>query len=803
MNKEKKKILLIDANSFIHRSFHALPFFQTSNGKPVGAIYGLTNTLLKILKDEKPDYVIAAFDTPKKTFRSNIYKEYKANRPKAPKELVDQIIESYNLFKNIGIKTVEKAGFEGDDILGTLSKKFSDNKNVESLILTGDLDMLQLVNDNHTIVLTPKKSVSEMKRYNEKEVKERFGLKPNFLSDYKGLVGDKSDNIPGVYGVGKKTAEKLLSKYKTLENLYKNIDSEKETSAIKKIKENKPKAILSKKLATIKTDVPLNIKLDDFKFKFKKENLINYLKKLEFKTLVKRIENNKIKTEPFSKKNKIINPENFNLKDLKSENKKIAYSWKKIYKKILNKNIEIKKPIFDINIASWIIDPDKKLKSLNEISDFYTNRKTKDYKESIETIYPILNQKIKEEKLLKIYEEIELPLIEILAKIENTGIKINIKELKKIEEDLEKNLEKVKKNIYKKAGEKFNIKSPRQVGKILFEKLKIENKHSKTKSGQYRTSEKILKGIEDKHSIVKLILEHRELSKIKNTYVKPILKKTKKGILKTTLLQTNTGTGRLSSENPNLQNIPQKSKWSKLLRKCFTSQKNWSLVSFDYSQMELRILAHVTEDRNLLEIFKNNKDVHTETASKILEKNKKDITPKDRRLAKTLNFGIIYGMGSRAFSEQSGLSIKESKMFINKYFDDFKKIKEWQNKIIKKAKNEGFIRNENKRMRYIKQNWQLERIAINMPIQSLGADIIKKGMIEVYNFIKKEKLIDKKINIILSIHDELILEISDDILNDIIPKIKKILEKKIYKLKVPLIIDVTVGKNWNEMKKKT
>ncbi len=803
MNKKIKKILLIDANSFIHRSFHALPPLETPEGKPIGAIYGLTNTLLKVIRDEKPNYVAAAFDTPKKTFRSDIFEEYKAHRPETPDELKQQIVEAYNLFKAFGIKTIEKEGFEGDDVLGTLAKKFTKENGVKTFILSGDLDILQLVNDKNTIVLTPKRKISEMKRYNEEKVKERFGVPPHLLPDYKGLVGDSSDNIPGIYGVGPKTAEKLLSKYKTIENLYKNIDQEKESAVIKKIKNNKPKAILSKKLATIKKDVSLKISLDQLKYSTNNDQLIKYLKSLGFKTLVKRLEKKKEKKNyKFPKNTIIINSNNLEKKKLKNNQTKVAYEWKKIYKKAIKKNIEIKKPIFDIKIAAWLLNPDNKKISLENITEKLLDTNPKKYKERIKKLYPILKNKIKENNLQKIYQEIEIPLIEILAEIEKNGIKININLLKDVENKIQKEINEIKNKIYNEAGEEFNIKSPRQVGEILFEKLNLKNNHSKTSTGQYRTSENVLNEIKDQHPIIKLILKHRELIKIKTTYITPIIEKTdKNNRLKTTLSQTATGTGRLASEKPNLQNIPKGSKWSRLLRECFIAQKDWSLVSFDYSQMELRILAHVTKDKKLTKIFKEGKDIHTTTASKILNKKPEEITKEDRRLAKTLNFGIIYGMGSRAFSKQSGLSTKKSKEFIKKYFKDFNKVKEWQEKIKKETKKKGYVKNLKGRIRKLENNWQTERAAINMPIQSLEADIIKEGMIKTYNYLKKENLINNKVKILLSIHDELLLEISNDILSNVIPKIKNILEKDVTQLSVPLIVDVLKGDNWNNMKK--
>jgi len=826
-----KKILIIDANSFIHRAFHALPPLETPDGRPIGAIYGLTNILFSILNKEKPNYVAAAFDTPEKTFRKEMFKEYKAHRPKAPDELKQQIIEAHILFKKFGIKTLEKPGFEADDILGTLAEKFTKTEGVKTTVLTGDLDALQLVDDENTTILIPGRGTSQMIRYDELKVEERFGIKPKQLIDYKGFAGDSSDNIPGVPGVGPKTAARLLQKYKDIDGIYENIDKEKESAVIKKIKENKDQAYLSKKLGTIKRDVPIKITLEELKYFKENGALIEYLKSLGFKSLINRFKDEPRISETISTTRKVrktnashlfyeptqgqaslknveflIPNKKFiekPLRFLNSDKIKVAYHWKPIIKTLKKRGRAVKNPIFDIRIAAWLLNPDQKNLTLENLAEVFLKKEIIDELETLKQLYAHLAENLKRWSLEKIYQKIELPLIKILADMELTGIKINKKALKSLNQELEKEISQISEKIYKKTNKRFNLNSPRQVGEILFEDLGIQGKHLKTPTNQYRTSEEVLLEIKTEHPIVELILKYREYNKIKSTYIEPLINRIDSfNRIKTTFIQTGTATGRLSSENPNLQNVPRNSKWSKPLRKCFIADKGWSLVSFDYSQMELRILACVVGDEKLKKVFKLGEDIHTSTASYVFNIPLSKVGKKERRLAKTLNFGIIYGMGARAFSRQSGLSEKESKEFINKYFEDFPKVLKWQRKTAGEAKRDGYIKNLNGRLRRFPNNWQTERAAINMPIQSLGADIIKEAMIKTCSFIQNQGLTNK-VRLILSIHDELLFEISDDVLENTILNIKNILEKQVSQLSVPLIVDVMKGKNWGELKSYT
>lgn len=813
--KNPKKLLLIDANSFIHRSFHALPPLE-KNGKPTGAIYGLANTLLKILRDEKPDYVAACFDTPEDTFRDEMYEDYKAQRPETPDELKDQIVESYNLFENIGIKTMEKDGFEADDVIGTLAKKFKKDDDIKTIILTGDLDTLQLVEDGNIEVLTPKRGVSDMKKYDENAIKERFGIPPENLADYKGLVGDSSDNIPGVPGIGKKTAAKILGEYKTLENAIEKLEKEEDLNhRIKKLLENKEQAKLSKKLGTINQDVPLDkFNKDDIAYEDKEvnEDLIEYFDNMGFQSLVNRLKKPETLKE-IKKENKkvienaiIFTEENIEEEKLKSDKLKVTYNWKPIIKKYKDKGTEVKKPLFDIKIAGWVLDPDQKDLSLNALSKKYLNKESqlftgeKEKKKRLKDLFTILYQKIKENNLEKVFYEIDMPLIKVLVHMENLGIKINKKRLKNLENKIDKKIKNAEKNIFKIAGEEFNINSPKQVGEILFDKLDIKAK-GKTSTGQYKTSESVLNELSEDHKIAEFLLKYREFFKIKTTYIKPLLEGSDENDeIHTTFLQSSTATSRLSSENPNMQNIPKGSQWATDLRKSFEARDGFTFLSFDYSQLELRLFAHVSKDKNLVKALNEGKDIHSLTASKIFEKSIDKIDNKEREIAKTLNFGVVFGMGARAFSKQSGLSIKESRKFIDKYFEDFSDVKKWQENIKEKIQTAGMVKNENGRIRYIKSGGAMDRAAINMPIQSLGADIIKTAMNKTYNKLKEGGLLGEKARILLSIHDELLLEVQSDTLKKVAPMVKKILEKDTYELSVPLETKAKKGKNWGEMK---
>lgn len=813
-----KTLLLIDANSFIHRAFHALPPLTSPEGMPVGAIYGLSSTLLKVIREETPQYIAAAFDRPEVTFRKELYEDYKINRPKAADELITQIIKARELFEIFDIPSFEKAGFEADDIIGTLTQKFKDEKDLKIIILTGDLDSLQLIHSDKVVAKIPKKGINETMIYNEKAVIERFGIKPKELIDFKGLVGDKSDNIPGVPGIGPKTAARLILKHKTLEKMYADLKPVDPLS--EKLLNFKNQAFLSKKLATINLEVPLNVNLENLFFQgVKPEKLIKFFTTLGFQSLIQRVFNQNslfaqapVKTTPLKKPGTLYIPSlNYLLKNLQkitnSKELKIAYDWKNIFKETDNINFDDK--IFDLKIAGWLIDSDQNDFSFESLSRrfLYKNPENPPTIEDMSELFNFLNQKIKEYELSNIFTNIEMPLIKILAKMEKNGIKINQQALKKLEKEINAELKKLSKLIYQEAQEEFNINSPQQIARIIFEKLRIKNqRNKKTPGGKKSTAESTLNELKNAHPIINLILEYRENFKILSTYVKPLLKLAENNTIHTTFIQTGTTTGRLSSEKPNLQNIPQESRWSIPLRRIFIAKENFSFLSFDYSQLELRLLAHLSEDKKLKEAFVLDKDIHQLTASQVFNVPLEKVDLSMRRIAKTLNFGVIYGMGARAFSKTSGLSLIDAEKFIEEYFNDFPSVKLWQEKIKNNAKTLGYIKNINGRRRWFFNSStqphiinEIERAAINMPIQSLGADILKLSMIKTSKTTEAEGWADK-IKLLLTIHDELLFEVSDDILKKAAVLLKREMEES-YALSIPLKVEARAGKNWGDMEK--
>lgn len=851
-----KTLLLIDANSIIHRSFHALPPLSAPDGKPTGALYGLASALLKVLDAHKPDYVAAAFDRPEPTFRKEKYEKYKAHRPHAPDELVEQLKEAHNIFAALGIKTFEIPRYEADDIIGTLVKKFS-QKDIKITILTGDLDTLQLVSGKKIIVQTPKKGISETVFYDEDGVRARYGLGPKQMTDYKGLVGDPSDNIPGIPGIGPKTATKILLKYKNLETALEKTSAKHDgETTFKKLSEFKEQSLFSKELATICASVPIEACLEDVAYKeFDRKKIVIYFKKLGFQTLLKRLgepveENAELKT----KNNKGYSPRGrphtrnaphafssaasrgvlsplFNLPEhitisgslqLPSMKKKItdgslikvSHGWKQTIKDAERMGVEIKGPLFDLGIAGWLLNSDLKDFSLESLKERFLkvreNGKQKNNGELLENLFFVLFQKLEKYGLRDVFENIEMPLVPILSRMEMWGVLLNESVLKSLGASIEQELKSLESEIYKMAGAEFNINSPQQVSGILFEKLNLKTKKKRTtQTGMRSTKEEVLSELRGENEIVDKILTYREGSKILSTYVEPLLaQREEDGRIRTNFIQTGTSTGRLASEKPNLQNLPQESKWSKELRKSFCAPTGWKFISCDYSQLELRLLAHISGDEKLKSAFKNNEDVHALTAAQVFNIPASSVTPPLRKLGKTLNFGIVYGMGPRAFSETANIPLNDARRFIGEYFFDFPQVKEWQERARLEVRSKGFVKNLNGRRRWFpyvspadqRAIAETERAAINMPIQSLGADILKLSMIKTFNLLTSREWLDSKAKLILTIHDELIFEVSDDILEESAMVLKETMERS-YSLSVPIVVDISIGQNLGDMKK--
>lgn len=848
-------LILIDSHALIHRCFHALPNLTTPKGEPIGAVYGTIRIILKIIREFKPDYLAACFDLAEPTFRHKEYKEYKATRPKTDENLIPQFDKVREFFSAVPIKYFEIPGYEADDLIGTLVKKFSNEKDLKIIILTGDLDTLQLVDDDKVVVYTMKKGIQDTVIYNEKEVQERYGLSPKQLIDFKALKGDPSDNILGVKGIGEKTAIELIKHFETLENLYQKIENEnfQKTSEARLIKpktlaallDQKEQAFFSKYLTTLNCNAPLEVKLSDLKFNgINKESLIPLFKKWRFESLVNQLMPEESQTntpenafsqasiqwqteqklnplptqaEAIINLNKnvelLVADQFFSLpKDQNSFNKikqfsLVGYDLKNIVKQIDDYNLNLN---HDIKIAQWLINSELKDYSLQRIWQiiFKTPLPNDNILTILKKIKTAQVNKIKELALTNVFQQIEMPLVNVLAQMEHFGIKINPDHFYRLTDELNHELQKLEREVFELTNSEFNINSPKQLSQVIFQKLNLNNKHlSKTATGLLSTRENELIKIKDLHPAIAKILQYRELMKLKSTYLEPLPSLMDENCrIHTTYNQTGTATGRLSSENPNLQNIPIEGELAKKIRQGFVAEKGYQFVGFDYSQIELRIAASLADDPKMKEAFLNDQDIHALTAAEINNTTLDQVTPAMRRQAKTLNFGILYGMGAKAFSETAQIPKDQAKKFIEEYYHDFANIKDWREKTLAEARQTGCVKTLSGRIRWV---WDLisgnqkyrslaERAAINFPIQGLAADIIKKAMIKINDFLQKENAIDD-IRLILQIHDELIFEVKKNKVEWTINNLLPLMEQNEF-LSVPLKAQYHTGETLADLK---
>lgn len=790
-----KKLVLLDAHAIIHRAYHALPAdFVSSKGEPTGALYGLSAMLLKIVKDLKPDYLIACYDLPKPTHRHEAYKEYKAGRIKAEPELISQLKRSRDIFESFSIPIYDKEGFEADDIIGTLAEKLKDNKDIDIIIASGDMDTLQLVNGKKVQVYTLKKGINDTILYDEKSVRERFGFEPKFLIDYKGLRGDPSDNIIGIKGIGEKTATLLIQKFGTIENIYKTLKKDREffkkagfnDRIIGLLEEGEEEANFSKIIGTIRRDAPIGFVLPEKKWSesVDSEKIEKLWNELDFRTLGARLKDTLL----------VISKDGVDTEGNDNESE-----WKN--------NASLKIPedeLKEVSISLWIFNSSVTSPTLNDILN-YTNKKT------FTEAKKIILSELKKQGLKKILEEIEKPLIPIIRQMEERGVKIDVSRLKKLSVEYHRELEILLKKITDYAGEKFNVNSPKQLGEMLFVKMGLKTKnHKKTGSGALSTKESELEKMRDLHPIIPLILEYRELQKLLSTYIDNIPTMLgEDGRLHTSFLQAGTTTGRMSSQNPNLQNIPNKSELGRNIRKSFIADKGFKLVAFDYSQMELRIAAFLSGDEKLVEIFKRGEDVHTAVASEVFGVSFDKVDKEMRRQAKVINFGIIYGMGINVLKQNLGTDRESAQKFYNEYFKKFVGLAGYLERVKEETYKKGYTETFFGRRRYFEGLNSLlpyirasaERMAINAPIQGTGADIVKLAMIKVGDFLKDENLLED-VRLLLQVHDELLFEIKDSLVEKTATKIKKIMENIISPEKTGGIIfsvGVSIGDNWGEM----
>lgn len=715
--------------------------------------------LLKIIEEYKPAALAVAFDLPQPTFRHKIFKEYKAHRPPSPEEFRSQLPLIKKIIETANIKILEKAGFEADDLLGSMAKNAS-AEDFDVLIISGDTDVLQLVQP-HIQVLMPKKGLSEILIYNEEKVVEKYSLLPKQLIDYKGLKGDSSDNIPGVPGIGDKTAVALLQEYGSLEKMLENIDNLPKASIKKKLQENIDQLKLSKYLATIDTSTSIDISPEKCQFQeIPWDKLAPVLKEIELNSLIKQ----KVSVQ----EGLFAQPSN----EISALDKQ---------------------KIKEVRLMKYLLNPERALTD-------------KDIQPEDLQCIADLKKELQEKSLLKLYTDIELPLSEILEEMETTGIKIDIAYLTKMSKELGKLLKSLEKDIFEISKENFNLNSPKQLSKILFEKLNLPV-IKKTKTG-YSTNVEVLETLAEKHEIASKIINYRQISKLKNTYVDtlPLLaEKDPNHRIHSSFNQTATATGRLSSSAPNLQNIPIRTDLGKKIRAAFIPGKNnWQLLSADYSQIELRILAHISQDKNLIQAFQSGEDIHKKTAAEIFNLPLQEVTSEIRSRAKAVNFGIVYGISPLGLAKSTGVTPEEANKYIQAYFKRYPNIKKYMDETIKIAKEKNYVETLLGRRRYIydinnpNKRFQAfaERAAINAPIQGTAADIIKLAMLAVDKLIKHEKL---KCKMLLQVHDELVFEGPENEIKKDSTLIKESMQDA-YRLCVPLIVDINTGNNWMEAK---
>ncbi|UXU60562.1 DNA polymerase I [Staphylococcus agnetis] len=874
-----EKLVLIDGNSLSFRAFYALPLLQNKAGIHTNAIYGFARLLEKIIKEESPTHFLVAFDAGKTTFRHETYQDYKGGRQKTPPELSEQFPYIRQLLDAYQIKRYELEQYEADDIIGTLSRE-ADQKGLETIIITGDRDLTQLATDNVTIYYT-KKGVTDVDHYTPAFIAEQYGgLVPDQIRDLKGLMGDTSDNIPGVAGVGEKTALKLLHQFKTVEGVYDNIEQVSGKKLKEKLANSQADALMSKQLATINCDSPISVTIEDTKrpTTIDETEKIELFKTLEFRQLLKDIDI-KVDTSSVQKSYQIssdfkgiqfdaldaaivhieIDGDNYIKNNilkfgLKTDNDyivvdahqikeieplvawledektcKYVFDAKKTYVACKRLGIRIQNIVFDTMLASYLIDPSQTIEDVASVSSLYEGTfvqdratiygKEKSYLipddqplaehiasilDAIEIMYPMMQQKLDAHEQMTLLTDIELPLALILGEMEFTGIYTDVTTLQTMEADIQSKLDTLIKDIHKVAGETFNINSPKQLGVILFEKLQLPV-IKKTKTG-YSTAVDVLEKLQGEHDIIDLILQYRTLSKLQSTYVEGLQKViSEDGRIHTRFNQTLAQTGRLSSVDPNLQNIPIRIEEGRKIRKAFKStDENSVILAADYSQIELRVLAHITKDRTLQDAFINNEDIHTTTAMKVFNVDASEVTALMRRQAKAVNFGIVYGISDYGLSQSLGITRKAAKQFIDDYLNHFPGVKTYMEEIVQDAKQDGYVETLLKRRRYIpditSRNFNkrgfAERTAMNSPIQGSAADIIKCAMVKLDEAMKQS---DFKAKMLLQVHDELIFELPKDEVETFSKFVEDIMIHAL-ELDVPLQVDSDYGKTWYDAK---
>ena len=865
-----KKLLILDSNSILNRAFYGVRYLSAKDGTPTNAIYGFLNILLKLIKEQEPDYICAAFDVKAPTFRHKQYEGYKAQRKPMPEGLAAQMPLAKDVLRAMGVTILEKEGYEADDIIGTVARLCEESE-ISCFIATGDKDDLQLASDKTKVILTVTKSgYNETIIYDDKAVKEKYHVTPTEFIDVKALMGDPSDNIPGVKGVGERTAMSLIEKHHSIEYIYENIDGIGLKGAmLQKMKDGREMAFMSKELATINRNTPIEFNAEECVFDGFENNgeLYEILKRLELNSIIKKLDlsggDNVKENEDIFKdfsyqvgdknmisgdkvtvvldfdgdnissvavglgNNAVVLNEQDDIKELLEDDSiaKVMFDVKEAIVK-LNGRIDIKNISDDTAIAAYLVDPAKneytieklaseyfgtviekpEVKQLSLLDDVETDRS--EYLAKCAVALGVLNErigdKIKENGQEKLYQEVELPLVTVLAHLEINGFLVDDNQLKKFADKLGEKIDALTTEIYMLAGEEFNINSPKQLGVILFEKLELKPV-KKTKTG-YATNADVLEKLRDKHPIVNFIMEYRQLAKLKSTYCDGLTAVVNPNThrIHSVFTQTVTVTGRLSSTEPNLQNIPTRTELGREIRKMFVAKDGYVLVDADYSQIELRVLAHIANDETMINAFRNNEDIHAVTASQVLGIPLEDVTKEQRSSAKAVNFGIVYGIGEFSLAQDLHISVKEAKAYIESYLEKYHGVRNYMESIKEQAKKDGYVKTMLNRIRYIPElkspNYNIrqfgERVALNTPIQGTAADIIKLAMVRVDNRLINEGL---KSKLILQVHDELIVEAH----KDEVDKVKQILSEEMQnamKLNVPLKVDMSTGHSWYDAK---
>ncbi|MBI1957023.1 MAG: hypothetical protein HYS44_01000 [Candidatus Niyogibacteria bacterium] len=784
MSSKTKTLVILDLHAILHRAYHALPPLTSPSGEPTGALYGLATTILRIIKEFKPEYLVAANDLPAPTFRHAAYEKYKAQRPEAEPALISQFERARSVLEAFHIPLLEEAGFEADDIIGTIVEKTKKEKTLSVIVASGDLDALQLVAGTRVRVWTLKKG-NESFIYDEKAVEARFGFGPELLPDYKGLRGDPSDNIPGVKGIGEKTAEILVQKFGSVEDIVKLAKTKPEKlkaggvkdRMIELLQNNAEDALFSKTLCTVRRDVPVEFYLKDAEWKqFERAVIEPLFRTLGFTSLIGRLPSFAEASAggPGGETEEMFAP-------AQTHDPKL---------------------VRELGVAAWLLDS-RRVDIKPEEAMRIAGAKTPE-----EALRHFRAQLAKEE-LLKFFEETEVPLMGILDEMHRTGTAIDRGYLEKLSKVYEKNIAGLEKMIWQLAGREFTINSPKQLSDLLFNQLKLSAKGiRKTGKGALSTNASELEKLKGAHPVVEKILEYRELAKLKSTYIDalPALADAE-GRVHTTLNQAGTVTGRFSSQNPNLQNIPIRTELGREVRKAFIAPDGWTLVAADYSQIELRIAAILSGDPILKDAFLKGRDIHTATAAAMFHVDIKDVTKDMRYAAKTINFGILYGMGVRALAESLGVTQEKAREFYEKYFHDFGRVKEYIEEVKREAAENGYTTTLFGRRRYFPElktmpeymHHEYLRMAINAPIQGSAADMIKKAMVRLHPALAKAGL-GKKARMVLQIHDELLFEVKDDAVKEAAVLIRREMEA-VHANEIPLVVEVSAGPNWAELKK--